>query len=359
MSSTPPVEPVPQDPSTGVPGSATNGRARVHWFARVEAAVHAWRERRARRRGHRPTVTAFPGYGGVDWVRVLGRVLIVPPRRGKGSSEFASVRGWRSFAGIPVGFSTVKITIQGVTHSVVADRGGVVDVLLHAEFAPGWQTVVMSVEGCEPVESRVFIVAPDVRFGIVSDVDDTVMVTALPRPLVAAWNSFVVDEHARLPVPGMGVLLERLAREHAGAPVVYLSTGAWNIAPTLSRFLSRHLFPPGAMLLTDWGPTHDRWFRSGVEHKLFNLRRLAREFPDIRWLLIGDDGQHDPTTYARFAAESPANVAGVAIRQLSSGEAMLAGGRADAANHSGTSIPWVAAPDGAGLLESLDEAGLF
>lgn len=106
----------------------------------------------------------------------------------------------------------------------------------------------------------------------------------------------VVDEHARLPVPGMAVLLEGLARDHPGAPVVYLSTGAWNIALTLSRFLSRHLFPQGSMLLTDWGPTHDRWFRSGVEHKMHNLRRLAREFPDIRWLLIGDDGQHDPTT---------------------------------------------------------------
>src|SRR3546814_2163983 len=61
----------------------------------------------------------------------------------------------------------------------------------------------MSVENSEPSETRVFIVASDVRFRVVSDVDDTVMVTALPRPLLAAWNSFVVDEHARQPVPGM------------------------------------------------------------------------------------------------------------------------------------------------------------
>ena len=47
-------------------------------------------------------------------------------------------------------------------------------------------------------------------------------------------------------------------------PVFYLSTGAWNVAPTLTRFLSRNLYPPGALLLTDWGPTTDRWFRSGT-----------------------------------------------------------------------------------------------
>ncbi len=54
-----------------------------------------------------------------------------------------------------------------------------------------------------------------------------------------------------------------LLRAHPGLPVIYLSTGAWNVVPTLSRFLSRNLYPRGALLLTDWGPTHDRWFRSG------------------------------------------------------------------------------------------------
>ena len=55
------------------------------------------------------------------------------------------------------------------------------------------------------------IIDPAVRFGIVSDVDDTVMVTTLPRPLLAAWNTFVLDEHARASVPGMAVLYERLS----------------------------------------------------------------------------------------------------------------------------------------------------
>ncbi len=31
-----------------------------------------------------------------------------------------------------------------------------------------------------PTETRVFVVGSDVRFGVVSDIDDTVMVTAAP-----------------------------------------------------------------------------------------------------------------------------------------------------------------------------------
>jgi phosphatidate phosphatase APP1 len=215
----------------------------------------------------------------------------------------------------------------------------------------------MRTDESESVTAPLFIVDPTVGFGIVSDIDDTVMVTALPRPFLAAWNTFVLNEHARRPVPGMPVLYERLLRSHPGAPVIYLSTGAWNVAPTLSRFLGRNLYPRGALLLTDWGPTHDRWFRSGKEHKRTSLERLAGEFPTMRWLLVGDDGQHDEALYGEFAGNHPENVAGVAIRQLSISEAVLAGGRSKAAEHSrGGSARWVYAPDGAGLAEQLGES---
>lgn len=300
----------------------------------------------------------FPGYGGPGWVRVVGRVLIVPPQRRTKDGEPASVRGWRSFVGIPVSFATVTVEVGGTTHEVVADRGGVVDTVISADLEPGWLRFTMSSEGQEPVEATAFIVSGSTRFGVVSDVDDTIMVTALPRPFVAFWNSFVVDEHARLPVPGMAVLLDQLLNQHPGAPMVYLSTGAWNIAPTLRRFLGRHLFPAGSMLLTDWGPTHDRWFRSGREHKLTNLRRLATEFPDVRWLLIGDDGQHDEAIYHQFLQEYPDAVAGVAIRRLLPAEAVLAGGRTSTESHAAHVVPWVGAQDGAGLRDLLGEAGL-
>ncbi|MBQ3359591.1 MULTISPECIES: App1 family protein [Microbacterium] len=332
---------------------------RIHWFARLEHRFHVWREVRARKRGRTATVVPFPGYGGPGWVRVVGRVLIVPPQRRGKDGELASIRGWRSFVGIPVSFAKVSVHVGDTVHQVVADRGGVVDAVIHADLDAGWQTFRVSTEEQEPVEATAFVVGESTTFGVVSDVDDTVMVTALPRPFIAFWNSFVLDEHARIPVPGMGVLLDQLLRQHPGAPMVYLSTGAWNIAPTLRRFLSRHLFPAGSMLLTDWGPTHDRWFRSGREHKLTNLRRLADEFPHVRWLLIGDDGQHDEAIYSTFLEEHPDSVAGVAIRRLLPAEAVLAGGRTDAEPHGDEDVPWVSAEDGAGLRDRLGDAGIL
>lgn len=340
----------------------------IHIGARLEDRFHSYRMNAASKRGGVQTVLPFTGYGSDSWVRVLGRVVLAKPGKlsapASGSVQALrdGVRGWRNFISPPVNDAVVCVRIGSEKHLVTADRGGVVDVVLPASLAPGWQTVSLLPEAepdAEPVLSPVYIVDPAARTGVISDIDDTIMVTALPRPLLAAWNTFVLDEHARTPTPGMAVLMDRLVRENEGSPVFYLSTGAWNVAATLTRFITRNLYPAGPLLLTDWGPTRDRWFRSGPEHKRTQLERLAKEFPDISWLLIGDNGQHDEAIYSDFSRKHPQNVRAVAIRELSPSEAVLAGGRSAGRGTTPQDIPWIYAPDGAGMARQLTDRGLL
>ena len=333
----------------------------VHRAARIDYAISRWRARRARARGTQARVIPYTGYGTTSWIRVLGRVLITKEPLGRLDSGVPTgARGWRSFTAIPVENGVVTLRVGERELEIVSDRNGIVDVRVAIELSPGWHTLTVSTEGSEPIAAKLYVIADDTRFGVVSDIDDTVMVTSLPRPMLAAWHTFVVNEHARATTPGMPVLYERLNEEHPDAPFIYLSTVAWNVAPTLSRFLSRNLYPAGALLLTDWGPTTDRLFRSGREHKRAQLRRLAAEFPDISWLLIGDDGQHDPQLYGEFVENHADHVAAVVIRQLSPGEAVLAGGsKRDPVSSAARVVPWVHAPDGAAFAAEFERLGLI
>ncbi len=325
---------------------------------RVDLALLRWRARRARAAGLTPQIIAYTGYGSTTWIRVLGRALLTR-RDLQLTPEPAGSRGWRSFTSVPVENALVEVTIGGRDFQVRADHSGIIDQVLQVDLEPGWTTIGLSCEGSAIAPAHVFVVDPSTEFGVVSDIDDTVMVTALPRPLLAAWHTFVVNEHARSTTPGMPVLYERLTSQHANVPVIYLSTGAWNVAPTLTRFLSRNLYPPGALLLTDWGPTADSWFRSGQDHKRQNLERLAVEFPQIRWLLIGDDGQHDPAIYSDFLERHPDNVSAVCIRQLTPGEAVLAGSSHRDHVVTSSAVSWLAAHDGAGLADELEAIGML
>jgi len=268
-------------------------------------------------------------------------------------------RGWRNFVTAEAPDVEVTVTVRGAVHTARTDRSGMLDVRVpNPGLPPSWQDVVVEAPGSDPTVVRVLVVPADVDFGIVSDIDDTVIRTYLPRPLIAAYNTFVLQEQARSPVPGMASFYDALLLDHQGAPTVYVSTGAWNAAGTLTRFLTRNAFPAGPLLLTDWGPTNTGWFRSGPEHKHACLESLVADFPRIRWVLVGDDGQHDPAIYADFARRHPDRVRAVAIRELTAAQQVLAHGtpveRLDAdPEHVPAGIPNARGEDGDALALAL------
>ncbi|NCD20897.1 MAG: DUF2183 domain-containing protein, partial [Actinobacteria bacterium] len=275
--------------------------------ARIEESINKRMVHRRWRKGWRPKVLPFAGYGSRKFVRVLARVILEDPDAevlddSPGDALSEAQRGWRLFMTTHVGGLPVRITAGNVTVNTTTDRSGYVDVIIRKHgLEPGWQTVTIDPLAADPVEARVRIVPREARIGLISDIDDTVMVTYLPRAFIAAWNTFVRHTTTRQPVPGMADLYAELLGRHPDMPVFYLSTGAWNVVPTLTTFLETHGYPEGPMLMTDWGPTNTGWFRSGQEHKRTQLRRLAIEFPHISWLLVGDDGQHDPMLYREMA----------------------------------------------------------
>ena len=335
------------------------GPARTHPASALEVRVKRAAARRLVARGWRPRVVPFTGYGDTGWVRVMARVLLAPP--GASRDLARDSRGWRRF--LPPTVSGVPVTIRAgeTEHVVTSGADGYVDVRLEAPMEPGWGEVQLSVGDEEPVPAPVRIVGPTASVGLVSDVDDTVIVTMLPRPLLAFRNAFLLRESDRQPVPGMAGLYQDLAATHPDLLVVYLSTGAWNTAVALQQFLARHGYPPGPLLLTDWGPTPEGWFRSGNVHKQGQLRRLFEELPQLRWLLVGDDGQHDPALYAEATETWPDRIRAVLIRRLTIpqqvGHGIPALRRRPVSVELGEDV--VSATDGDGLRDGLVRRGLL
>lgn len=338
-----------------------------HRAARLERRVHDLVGQQLGARGWTPRVVAHTGYGASraadpsagGWVRVLARVILAPP--GTPSAARTDGRGWRRFVSTAAAGVPLTIDLGGETHTVTSGADGYVDVRLDADLPPGWASASLTVGAAAPVSAPLRIVGPDTTLGLLSDLDDTVIVTMLPRPLLAFRNAFLVREDERRAVHGMAELYDEVLAGSVDAFVVYLSTGAWNTARPMTAFLDRHGYPAGPLLMTDWGPTSEGWFRSGQDHKRTTLRRLFEELPQLRWLLVGDDGQHDPTLYAEAVTAFPDRVVGVAIRELTLTEQLaqvtLPAPGPDVDDPS-TRIT-VRAPDGHGLAQALRDRGIL
>ena len=357
---------------------------------------------RRRAQGWQPRIFPFTGYGSVSELHVMARAIMADPdehrpftlpflpKNAHGAvpqrpvSEFLdshgttidavdnmveratltaeqAQRGWRQFFTTQVGFLPVTVEIAGQKVATRTDSNGYINLLVHDHgLPPGrYEARIVPAVG-EEVWAPVVVVDPQARIGLVSDIDDTIVVTWLPRMMLAAWNSFVVRTNTRTKVPGMAEFYAEILRDHPNAPVFYLSTGAWNTLPAMQEFIHGTGLPIGPLLMTDWGPTPTGLFRSGQEHKIRQLRNLMITFPNIRWVLVGDDGQHDPHIYGELAREHPQHIAGIAIRELNPVEKVLSQGalagldtRTDGASQTPHSVPVISAKDGFGLRRKL------
>src|SRR6478752_3093413 len=139
----------------------------MHRAARTEDALNRALARLLFRRGWRPRVIPYAGYGTSSWARVLGRVLLSPP--GVGQRNDVAVRGWRHFVSAKLGGVPVTIDVGGRSHVVESARGGYIDFVVEADLEPGWVTAELRIAGGVVAEAPIRVVGDAERLGVMSD----------------------------------------------------------------------------------------------------------------------------------------------------------------------------------------------
>jgi phosphatidate phosphatase APP1 len=339
---------VPDQPADPATWSLRAIEAAYRAKVRLDRALSA----RARRRGWTTAALGYPGYAAQGRARVRGRLLLAPA--GTDPNARLDIPGWRRLLTLEQPHGEIDVTLGGARVRARADDAGLIDLTVTAELPPGPAAALLHPEGRPPVPAPLHVASPDARRGVVCDIDDTVWITGIRHPLRAAWRTFAGNGSTRRPVAGMAALLVRLVEGTPHAPVVYVSNGPWNLAGPITAFLERHRFPAGALLLTDWGISPRAWFRSGRAHKRASLERLTADLPGVRWVLVGDDGEHDPEIYRDFARAHPDRVAAIALRTVAP-----IGTEPPETEERVGAVPVVRAGDGRALADLLDRAGLL
>jgi phosphatidylserine/phosphatidylglycerophosphate/cardiolipin synthase-like enzyme len=121
------------------------------------------------------------------------------------------------------------------------------------------------------------------------------------------------DRRSMLAMPR---LVRALSADLGNAPVYYVTNFSVLVAGPIMNLLRRDGYPPGALLPTGHSLA-PRWLLGGSRtRKLAALQQLAERTPDVRWVLLGDDGEHDPEVFVEFANQRPDRVAVIALRQV-------------------------------------------
>lgn len=158
------------------------------------------------------------------------------------------------------------------------------------------------------------LVVPEQGVSVISDIDDTIKRTQVRERREMLLNTFARRFEA---APRMAGWYRALAKV-PGTRFHYLSASPIQLYPALSDFIRNADFPQGSMHLresTTWRtliPGDD----DSRAHKLGVIGRLLAEFPQRRFVLVGDSGEADPEIYAQTFRSHPRRIDSIVIRDV-------------------------------------------
>lgn len=274
-------------------------------------------------------LVAYKGYGSPWRVFIKGSLLKDRPTLvvDRGDKRFKNMRNMIArYLSTPQAGLCVEVCVGEQQKAVMTDEKGYFEAWLEPNEAlePGWHTAHCRLKDGEEEVSTVatfLVVAPErVRFGVISDIDDTVLISHATRLFRKLWLILTKNARTRLPFEGVAHFYQQLeGQATAPNPLFYVSSSEWNLYDFLEDFFAVNDLPKGPFLLQQLKKgLRELIFTGGGDHshKLQKINRLFDLYPDLPFVLIGDSGQHDISIYATVVARHPDSVLAVYIRQV-------------------------------------------
>ncbi|PWA03943.1 App1 family protein [Flavobacterium psychrotolerans] len=161
------------------------------------------------------------------------------------------------------------------------------------------------------------------NLGIISDIDDTFLVSHSLNPFKKLYILLFRNVNKRKVfedvVPHYQALSSagRNCNEGENA-FFYVSSSEWNLYRFIIKFTEIHQLPKAVLLLKDIKTSLTDFFLTGRgnhNHKFEKIKHVLEFYPNLQYVLLGDDSQDDPILYEAICKIFPVTVKAVYIRQ--------------------------------------------
>lgn len=264
-----------------------------------------------------PMLQAYRGYAEPGHLVLQGRVLSAV-RRNAPDPDQSRWTNFKEMASLFFTSEVADVPVQAQNITARSNAEGYVTLKVpRPENAAGWLSV--DAELAEAPDTRVAMPAlvpkPEARFGVISDIDDTMMMTGAHSLARNLWTTFTGNALTRKIFPDSKSLIDRLS-EQGRNPVYYVSSSPWNLHAFLDKVFARAGLVPGPMFLRDLGISDDSVVgASHRNHKGAAVETILAANPSLNFFLLGDTGQKDAQIYLDAVKRFPGRIRAVLLRE--------------------------------------------
>lgn len=220
------------------------------------------------------------------------------------------------------GYFKVEAKIENIQNFVNEDSW------LKVEVAYDASNIKRRIQNKNIFLAEVLIPSANVEYGVISDIDDTIIHTGVVSTLKwrLLYNTFFRSARKRKPLEGTANFYRLLHKGQSGDntnPIFYVSHSPWNLYRYLELFLTQNGFPKGPILLRSFKTILKRKSRGETSQKQKEIINLLNVYPNLSFILIGDSGEHDIDIYMEIAKEYKGRINAIYLRSVKHKKKML------------------------------------
>lgn len=111
-------------------------------------------------------------------------------------------------------------------------------------------------------------------------------------------------------------LFARTKYTYLVANMTKVSNSPWQLYPSIAKFLRKAGLPKGSMHLKHYNGFLYGLLEPKVQKKKFNLESILSDFPQRKFILVGDSGEMDLEAYVNLACDFPNQILAIYIRDV-------------------------------------------
>ncbi|QSZ34801.1 hypothetical protein DSL72_007659 [Monilinia vaccinii-corymbosi] len=149
---------------------------------------------------------------------------------------------------------------------------------------------------------------------LITDVDDTIKHSSIGAGSREIFRNVFIRDFADLTIEGVKEWYNTMY--DMGVGVHYVSNSPWQLFPVLVSFFRKAGLPPGSYHLKQYSGMLQGIFEPVAERKKGTLEKIMRDFPERKFILIGDSGEADLEVYTDVVLANPGKILGIFIRDV-------------------------------------------
>jgi phosphatidate phosphatase APP1 len=265
----------------------------------------------------------YVGYGKSNTIIIMGSVLYQTIERKSKHEDSIWVNAKQMlqlFLTKPTVNEEVTLLFNQQSKNIITDKNGYFKTTLHlnSEIKAGWHSVYYFLNKGRPneimVENKCIILDNSTPFGVISDIDDTIVVSHAYRFRKKIWTALSKNTVTRKPNKILAKFYNKLHQNKT--PFFYVSSSERNLYEFWSHFMKTNNFPLGPLLLKElkYGITDLIFSGKGKHHHKYDkISQLLKFYPFLNFVLVGDNGQKDEQIYHRIVLDFPGRINSVFI----------------------------------------------